>query len=188
MRIKEKRSGDLRKRRRSSRRAGFTLVELLLSLLIVAMLSLMLVSGTQLAARANVTVTDQANAEVLLSTCVTMLRNELGTAAAVTVGEDGKDVTFQRGSTGYVVTIRSGAETSGGTGSSMDKIMITEYGTERPFISDVTATGGLCISFGEIEWSDGKFTITDLTVRKPGRSDPLTQLDTLVISGGTSAS
>ena len=184
---RENRWGVLRIRRRAARRGGFTLVEMLVSLAVIAMLSLMLVSGTQLAVQANTTVTDQANAEVLMSTCITMLRNELSTAVGVEVDGSGV-VTYQRSSTGYIVSLRSGAETTSGSDGAMDKIMITEYGAERPFVSDVAATGGLCISYGKIEWADGKFTITNLAVRKPGRSNPLTQLGSLVISGGTSAS
>lgn len=249
----EKRSCAARVRRKASRHGGFSLMEMLMSVLVISFLSVMVVTGTQLAVEANETLADAANAEALMSTCITMLRTEFETATAVTVEADGS-ISYQRGNSGYVVEMRSGVEnpsngTGGGTGGTVvagdgtdyfpegnggteysaegnvdtgddfaqtvstgtasagsasqtagagtvsgptvvtkeeekvEQLWITEYGEERPFISDVTATGGLSISYSSISWSEGTFTVKDLAVRKPGTTEPLAYLDTLIISG-----
>lgn len=67
---------------KASRRAhgGFTLVELLVTLLIVVMLTIMASNGIAAGQRTYATVRDVSNAQVALSTTTAALRNELGSA------------------------------------------------------------------------------------------------------------
>lgn len=62
---------------------GFTLAETLLAILILLMVSAIVATGIPVAKNAYDKVVVAANAEVLLSTAITSLRNELGTAQDV---------------------------------------------------------------------------------------------------------
>ncbi len=61
-------------------RRGFTLGELLVTLLIIAMVTGVVAAGVPAAARAYTNAMDSANAQMLLSTTMTLLRDELSTA------------------------------------------------------------------------------------------------------------
>ncbi len=65
---------------RARRRGGFTLAELLITILILAMVTGVVAAGIPSASRAYVNAVDTANAQTLLSTTMTNLRDELGTA------------------------------------------------------------------------------------------------------------
>ena len=66
-------------------RRGFTLAEMLATVLILLMVSAIVAAGIPAAVRAYEKVVRSANAEVLLSTSVSALRSELGTAREITV-------------------------------------------------------------------------------------------------------
>lgn len=74
---------------------GFTLAESLIAILILLMVTAVVVTGIPAAQRAYVRLTDSANAQMLLSTTMTRLRDELGTATEVTVNAD-KSITYLR--------------------------------------------------------------------------------------------
>lgn len=161
---------------------GFSLSELLVVVVIVTLLSIMIATGTDTAVRAYGRMTDETNAEVLLSTCVTMLRNELTTATEISVADDKKSVSFKNVGTGYISVIRSGACSEEGSTDTAEKIWITEYGTaEKQLISDITATNDLMVSFDSIEYSDGAVTVKELTVKKTGKNRALAVLPELII-------
>lgn len=105
IRIKLKKSG------------GFTLAETLLAVLILLLVSAIVAEGMPVVRNVYEKVFIGANAQVLLSTTVTALRDELGTAWDVSVGADGKSVTYFSASTGA----QSKLYLDGNT------IMITEY-------------------------------------------------------------
>ena len=67
-------------------KAGFTLAELLMTVLILLMVSSVVAVGVPAAANAYYKVVDAANAQILLSTTITQLRSEL--AYATNVGYD----------------------------------------------------------------------------------------------------
>lgn len=79
MRMKE------REKIRNHNRRGFTLAETLLALLILMMVSTIVATGIPVAKNAYEKVVIASNAEVLLSTAVSTLRNELGTAKDVNI-------------------------------------------------------------------------------------------------------
>ena len=143
---------------------GFSLTELLVAIAIVALLSTILVTGVNLAMRSYAAVTDESNAQVLLSTCATMLRNELANARVIKT--ENNTVRYQRGDSNNVLTLK------------MADGEITV--NDNQFISDVTATNDLHVSFDSITYADSQFTITNLAVKK-GESKTLSSIDLLVI-------
>lgn len=184
LRSKKEEDMEFRKAIRSKlkNRQGFSLSELLVATIIVTLISMMIATGTNTAVRAYDKVTEEANAEVLLSTCASMLRNELTTSKEITVSEDKKSISYKKTDTGYYATIRSGVASGGSTETAVPKIWITEYGTtEKQWISDITATNGLIVSFETIDYSDGVVTVTGLAVRKKGKNGNLAYLPSLVI-------
>ena len=74
------------KMRKARHRSGFTLAETLLAVLIMLMVSLIMATGIPAARNAYEKVVLGANAEVLLSTSLTALREELGTARDIEIG------------------------------------------------------------------------------------------------------
>lgn len=80
-------------------KAAFTLAETLVAILIMLMVSGIMVAGIPAARDAYVGVTASSNAQILLSTAVSALRNELGTAGSVQSTDNGKSVTFYNSNT-----------------------------------------------------------------------------------------
>ena len=74
------------KMRKARHRSGLTLAETLLAVLIMLMVSLIMATGIPAARNAYEKVVLGANAEVLLSTSLTALREELGTARDIEIG------------------------------------------------------------------------------------------------------
>ncbi|MCR5664859.1 MAG: hypothetical protein K6G17_08335 [Oscillospiraceae bacterium] len=153
-------------KKKAASRAGFTLAEALITLLIVLMVSAIVAAGLPAAQRAYEKVVDGANAQLLLSTTVTCLREELGAAVEVEPAEDGKSVSYVSGVTGYPSVI----------GNSTEGIQVSR---ERPDASDTqtallvtaqAATKGMTASFSSVSCSGGVVTISELTVKKGGRT------------------
>ena len=71
--------------RKLNQKAGFTLAETLVTILILLMVSSIVAGGIPAATNAYYKAVDGANAQVLLSTAATALRDELGTARDITV-------------------------------------------------------------------------------------------------------
>ena len=82
-------------KRRMGNRGGFTLAEMLMAVLILAMVSGVVAAGVPLAANAMAKVVDAANAQVLLSTTMTCLRSELETATDVRVDGDYRTISYR---------------------------------------------------------------------------------------------
>ncbi len=87
-------------------RAGFTLTEMLLAVLILLMVSVIVITGIPAAKNAYEKVVLASNAQVLMSTTITTLRNELGTANDIK-GDDtaGMGVTYYNMTRGAVSRI-----------------------------------------------------------------------------------
>ena len=172
---------------------GFSLSELLVTVIIVSLLSVMIVTGVRTALYSHRKVTEEANAEVLLSTCVTMLRNELSTATDIQVLSDTKTITYQKGGSGIKSSLRSGMSGSAASTTEPEQIYHGSVGinsedgsesisNETLLISSVTATEGLFISYEEISYADGVVTVTGLSVRKKDSDRKLSELGTLIIN------
>ena len=77
-------------------RRGFSLAEMLMVLLILLLVTAVVVVGIPAAVNAYQKTVDSANAQVLLSTTLTALRNELSTAADVELDEDDGSLVYYR--------------------------------------------------------------------------------------------
>lgn len=145
-------------------RAGFTLVELMAVLLILVIATSLVAGGMPYIQKSYVREVDAANAGILLSTTMTVMRTELSTASGIEI-EDSK-ISYISGETGTMSVIESGD-----TG-----IMITEHleidgGTQRLLISEKAASRGLHAEFGEVSYEDGIITVKDLTVYRADGSE-----------------
>ena len=83
-----------------NRSDGFTLAETLAAVLIMLLASAVMAAGIPAAVNAYNKAVDAANAQVLLSTTVSALRDELSTAWDVEVSADNKTVTYKSSDTG----------------------------------------------------------------------------------------
>lgn len=175
---------------RKNLRAGFTLAEMLVALLILLMVSSVVAAGIPVAVRAYTKVTRSANAEVLLSTSVSALRDQLGTARDITVSEDKKSVTYFSDDTGSYSRIDLSSDPD-----QKDNIMITEYlvpelisdnggsgqGISWPLVSNAAATRELYITYGTITYENGIISISNLAVKMKISKDVLTSIEKLDI-------
>ncbi len=73
----------LKRMKRLRSNLGFTLAELMIAMLILSMVTAVAAGGIPVAINAYTRVVDTANAQVLLSTTMTKLREELGTASEI---------------------------------------------------------------------------------------------------------
>lgn len=106
---------------------GFTLAETLLAVLILLLVSVIVATGMPAAKNAYEKVVVASNAQALLSTAATSLRNELGTAWNVLIDDDAAKT--KAGNPGSSVTYNS-ANTGGLSQIAMDKdtgITLQEY-------------------------------------------------------------
>lgn len=81
------------------KKTGFTLAETLIAILILLMVSAIVAGALPMAARVFTKTVDTANAQVLLSTTMTALRDELSTAADISAS--GTTITYRNASNGY---------------------------------------------------------------------------------------
>ena len=147
---------------------GFTLMEQVVSILIVALLSGMVVIGVQLAVKAYSEVTDCANARALMTTVQTMLKNELAPAAKfINVGDSGSAVQYQSRETGRTWVIFAGDDITSayvladGTMSAASNFVQHTVATKRLHVGcdsiTVESNGCICITGLRIERiADGK--------------------------------
>ena len=152
---------------RSRGNAGFTLAEVLLAVLILLMVTAVVAGGVPTAVRVYDQVVDAANAQVLLSTTTTRLREELGTARSVQCS--GTTITYVN-SSGSKTVLDLGAE------DGLAGITIQEYaddaggGYTHLLVSKAAASKNLSISYDAPSYSGGVVTIPLLTVRKDGQT------------------
>lgn len=162
---------------------GFTLSEVMISMLIILMVTAIVAQGIPLAQRAYVKVVDSANAQVLLSNTTTVLRDELGTASKIEpFNTDTTDITYYSGKNGMsrrifedsdlgIATIVSYQDADG------------NWKTEKAGLVNkgLSISQNLKIDLDEIKVEKDKITISGLKVTKNGSTDPLAELNTYVI-------
>ncbi len=164
--------------------AGFTLAETLLAVLILLLVSVIMTTGIPAAKNAYENVVVASNAEVLLSTTISTLRNELGTAQDVEVSE-GTVITYYNSSRGaYSRIYKVDDDTIG---------FIRYYSKDgkssdaAPLISKETATERLYVTYTGVEdIHNGVITIKGLSVKQESRTSDLAtrpQLSIRIISG-----
>ncbi len=159
------------------RTAGFTLAETLICVLILLMVSAIVGAAIPTAANVYTKTVDAANAQVLLSTAITVLRDELGTASSVNAS--GTEVTYNNGEKGPSI-IKLGTDADGITSiwiyygyqgeayeSDSNKADTSKYNGYRKIVSDKAATEGMILKYTSVTDDDkGVVTVTGLTVSK----------------------
>ena len=157
--------------------AGFSLAETLIAILILLLVSSIVAAALPTASNVYMKTVDAANAQVLLSTVMTELRNELGDATIESpkdgAGGTTTTITYINGNGGYrelslvstgdieqrgiLLTIRKLDPATGQITSSTDK---------RLLVNSTAATGDLVVSYTGASFADGVLTFTELTVTK----------------------
>ncbi len=166
---------------------GFTLAETLLAALIMLLVSGIVASGIPVAKDAYEKVVLASNAEVLLSTTISTLRNELGTAQDVVadVDSEGKKtiVTYYSGLRGASSKIYLGSKNSVGSKNSDDRkeIMFLRYYNAdglsynaykaAPLIPAKTSTEELYVTYDTVDYSNGIVTFKGLLVKRALTND-----------------
>lgn len=168
--------------------SGFTLVEMLMTVLILSMVSAVVAGGLPMAVSAYTNVVNTANAESLLSTTMTRLRDEFGTASHVT--PEGNEISYRR-SDGSAAKIYLGAPNETGDhtneGESDDRdertddqprMLIQEYiGIENlpedfnnPRVFAEMSNENLYVTYSNLSYTDGILSFTGLVVEKDGNA------------------
>ena len=152
-------------------RSGFSLVELLVTLLVVTLATIMVTAGLPAAVRAYTDVVDKSNAQVLLTTASTLLRDKLSRSVDVVKDENGKVKSFVDSSTGCTTYIKVDEnshellmwETSSPTDGD-------PTGHRKPLIQGIESQSRGwklvvgCESADAVTYEDGLFTIRGLKV------------------------
>lgn len=157
-------------RRKLHTEKGFTLAETLLAVLILLMVSTIVATGIPVARNAYEKVVLASNAEVLLSTTISTLRNELGTAADVDIPDgaagnkvkSGKEITYYNSARGSLSRIFM---TNGGTDIKFQRYYSAEGLSNKEsesdnLISDKTATNNLHVTFDTVAFDQDTGIIT----------------------------
>ena len=172
--------------------SGFTITELLAAMLILLMVAGVVAAGVPVASNAFVKAVDGANAQALLSTTVSALRDELTDAQRVSVSDN--QLTYYHAEDGVKSTIgvKLPAGTTEGTTetNATNRIIVqlySAYGTysngvkvpEYQLVSDAAATKNLNVVFDSVTYADGVVTFKDLAVYNTTRSltDPVVKTD-----------
>jgi prepilin-type N-terminal cleavage/methylation domain-containing protein len=165
----------LRKRIKSDR--GFTMAELMLTMLILVMVAGVLTAGVSVASKAYRKVVESANAQLLYSTTLTALRTELGSAKAEITCSSDKTVTYFSTETGYTaivcgsegVVFKPYLQNNGNGTFSEPKDDAEKALYSRPLVS-TAAADGLVVQYDSITYDGTKklFTIQGLRVIRAG--------------------
>lgn len=182
---KEKRS-----KKKLHNSSGFTLAETLLAVLILLMVSAIVAAGIPSAKNAYEKVVLASNAEVLLSTTITTLRNELGTAQDVKAPKPGDPVDTTI--TYYNPTRGASSKLYVASGGEHDKeIMFQRYFSAdglvkadyaaAPLVSSKTATQDLYVTYTSVTYDKGIVTFSGLSVNRTSGTEGLASRDELSI-------
>ena len=155
--------------RKLNKRKGFSLTELLAAVLILGMVSSVVAGGIPVAKDAYEKVTLSANAQVMLSTAISALRNELCTASEVKAVDSGNKLKFFSGNIQNECTIEYDA--------SANSIMMTPYNkasAKRDLVSDATGDRQLKVicSSGGMSYDKNKGIVTITGLRAVDKDNP----------------
>ena len=154
---------------------GFSLAETLMAILILLMASAIVGAAIPAASNVYQKTVDAANAQVVLSTTITMLRDQLSTAGDVKVS--GTTVTYRSGKSGEsgtacLLTLESPTiKVYKGPYSALHSETTTDYKindvvTSYDLISQQAVTGNLAITYTGIAKSGRTITFQGLAVQK----------------------
>lgn len=153
--------------------AGFTLAEMLLAVMIMLMASAIVATGIPSARNAYEKVVLASNAEILLSTAMNELRNELGTATGIEV--TGNVITYTNSFTGTKSQISMSDD------GIMRQRVVGMDSTKARLVSEEAATGGLYVTYDSVTKKDGAVVFTGLSVKRPSSAASLTTRPTFSV-------
>ena len=199
----------MNKNRKKRNTAGFSLAETLMAVLILLLASAIVAAGMPMARQAYESAVDAANAQILESTAITVLRDELSTARDILCNEEQTQqsiIMYRSAETGRWNKIVSTHMTTD-DGDRINNILIYEFGEAdvnasydnfdaandeekgvhyepedyRYLVSEKATTQNLSISFGSVSVSNGLITINNLRVYRNGSAAPIAERDVLTI-------
>lgn len=170
-------------RRKCKKKCGFTLVETLITMLILLMVTAVVAGGVPSAANAYYKVIDAANAQILLYDTIMKLRSELEVVTEVNLKDDTSKevVSYVSGKPNYddsgwlkelkntpngIVIERSSKEGAHGDGE--------QFLVQGKLSGGIRNKTALITRFDSIKYENGVFTIENLRVEKDGK--PLADL------------
>ena len=165
---------------------GFSLAETLVAVLILLMVSAVVAAGIPVAKNAYEKVTIASNAEVLLSTTVSALRDELGTGRNITTDENKKSVSYYSTRTGNHSSIFLGSLADDDTVYTilLEYSVFTEKSEEkiqRQLVSAAASTKDLTITYDAITYKNGLVYITGLKVTRKSNEKVYASMEELII-------
>ena len=178
-------------KQKRNRRSGFTLAETLLTVLILLLVTETVATGIPVARDAYEKVVLTANAEVLLSTTVSSLRNELGMAENVKI--DGTKISYYNTARKTNSQICLNSDLSDGKTTDPDRmIMYQRYvssdlsagGSASRLVSKAASNKNLYVTYESASYSSGIVSFSGLKVCREtdtAASNPLTERDTLSV-------
>lgn len=180
----------MRLNKKLNNRSGFTLAETLLAVLILLLVSVIVANGIPVARNVYNRVIVGANAQVLLSTAATALRNELGTARDVTV-DNGAVIYYKASLNTYAklsVDAKEGIQlldyVDPQTGDPIPMAGQSESRAPHALVSDAAANKNLIVTYnvGSVFVDSDVITIPGLQVTlKDGSGGAIASLDELCI-------
>jgi len=182
-------------KRKLKNQSGFSLAETLLAVLILLLVSAIVAEGVPVARNVFNKVIIGANAQVLLSTSVTALRNELGTARDVVVSDSGDTITYYDPRIqAYSRISKAGSPKSIKVDPYLDPTDLTKSipgSVQRELVSNAASNKNLYITFDSVapDANDPCIIVfTGLEVRRIAGDSPITSLDELRIRTFSEAS
>ncbi len=185
----------MRKGNPQRRKAGFTMVEMLMTTLILLMVSAILAAGIPVAVNAYEKVLDAANSQLLLSTTISRLEQELSTAVEIWTDTDNKTLTsYSHYRESYKITptidTTEGIILKYSKHNDSDTIQLPQNKdktkNEIALVTGKTETASFYVTYDSIEYdsTNNLFTVKDLKVLKVGvakETDSDIKRETLVI-------
>ena len=184
-------------RKKLKKRKGFSLAETLIAILILLMVSSIVAAAVPTASKVYMKTVDAANAQVLLSTVMTELRNELSDAT-IESPKDGAEgttttITYINGNGGYreLSLVSTGNIEQRGILLTIRKLdpatgQITASTDKRLLVNSTAATGDLVVSYTGASFANGVLTFTGLSVTKMTKNSEGTVAEGPVLANCTS--
>lgn len=158
-----------------------------MAMLILLMVSAVVAAGIPAAVRSYNKVVDKSNAQVMLSTTMTVLRDELKSATEVEVDDAKSMISYFNSADLYYTIFKELQETDEDNGIIKNQIMIDEYaygsGSGNAYEHELvsTAAGGrtLYVTYGSVEFDSDKGVVTfkGLAVHKINGDHPLADVE-----------